>query len=100
MARRAKATTPKAREERAQAEFQEVARIRLNERTSVVVSRVIEDGEVKGLSVGKFVETARYTGFSGGILIPIEKAGDFAGMIETTFAVEAGAVRGKAKKAK
>lgn len=100
MARRTQATTPKAtREERPRAEFQEVARVQLTDRTAVVVSRVIEDGEVKGLSIAKSVETARYSGFTGGILIPMEKAADVAVMVETTFTVEAGAVK-KVKKAR
>lgn len=60
------------------ATFKEVIRMNVNGTTAVTVSSVTENGALKGYNIGKYVMTAKYTGYAaGGIFIPVECVKDF-----------------------
>lgn len=64
-------------------EFKEIARTTVNAARDIVVSQVIEDGEVKGYNIGSYVTTKTYTGFTkGGVFVPVEKVQDFKNLVE------------------
>lgn len=58
-------------------DFTEVIRIPLSTKTDLTVSEVVKHGVVVGYSLSKYVRTAGYTGYSKGIMIPIDKAAEF-----------------------
>lgn len=61
--------------------FKEVARIAVAPARDIVVSEVIENGEVKGLNINSFVTTDKYTGFTKGTFVPAEKIEDFKAVV-------------------
>ena len=65
------------------AQFKEIARTTVNGSRDIVISQVIEDGEVKGVNVNSFIRTDSYTGFTkGGVFVPVEKMQDFKNLVE------------------
>jgi len=64
------------------AQFKEMARTTVNDSRDIVVSKVIEDGEVKGFNFNSYVTTDRYTGFTkGGVFVPVEKIQGFKELV-------------------
>lgn len=64
-------------------QFNEIARTKVNEARDIVISKVIEDGEVKGYNINSYVTTNSYTGFTkGGTFVPVDKVEEFKGLID------------------
>ena len=63
------------------AEFNEIGRVKVSEATDVVVSKVVEDGELIGVNINKYVTTDKYTGFAKGVFVPTERIDDFKQLI-------------------
>ena len=63
-------------------EFEELDRLAISATTQLVLSKAKNAaGEVTGYSVGKYKISARYTGFSGGVFVPVEKFADFMALL-------------------
>jgi hypothetical protein len=52
--------------------FQERGRVQLTDENSLVISDVVKDGELIGLSFNKYIESEKYTGFTKGFMVPME----------------------------
>ena len=64
-------------------EFKEMGRTTVNDSRDIVMSQVIEDGEVKGININSYIRTNGYTGFTkGGVFVPVEKVQDFKNLVE------------------
>lgn len=56
------------------AKFKEVVRIKVNDSRDIVLSQVIEGALIKGINIGSYVRTEKYTGYTkGGTMIPVDK---------------------------
>ncbi len=63
-------------------QFKEIGRIQLNGTTWAVASKVIENGELKGVNFGGYVVTDKYTGYTkGGEFIPADKIAEFKDLV-------------------
>ena len=49
------------------------------------MSKVVEDGNSKGVNVTSYVRTDKYTGFSKGVFVPEEKLREFNDMVGTVL---------------
>ena len=65
------------------AEFKQVGRIQASVTRGVVVSKVVENGEVKGININSYVTTDSYTGFTKGTFIPVDSIADFKALMES-----------------
>ncbi len=66
------------------AQFKEIGRIQLEDNVWAVASKVIENGVLKGINFGGYVQTARYTGFTkGGQFVPADKIAEFKELVAT-----------------
>lgn len=52
--------------------FEEVGRIPISDKNTIVISRCYRGGDYRGVSVNKYVTSEDYTGFSKGTFIPEE----------------------------
>ena len=69
------------------AQFKEICRTTVNGTRDIVISKVVEDGEVKGFNINSYVTTNKYTGFTqGGVFVPVEKLQDFGELVKTALA--------------
>lgn len=63
-------------------QFKELARTVINDSRDIVISQIVEDGEVKGYIINSFVRTNSYVGFTKGVFVPVEKVQDFKNLIQ------------------
>lgn len=66
--------------------FKELGRVQASRATEIVVSQVIEDGEMKGLNINSYVTTAKYTGYTKGIFVPVGAIEEFGELVKTALA--------------
>ena len=57
--------------------FVEIARVNVADNRDIVISNVMEDGNLKGININSFVTTMKYTGYTKGTFIPVDKVHDF-----------------------
>ena len=58
--------------------FEEISRIKTKDGTFVVVSNMLNDKEHRGYTIGKYIESEAYTGFTkGGVSIPDDNIVEF-----------------------
>lgn len=70
------------------ADFEEIGRVKINDARDVVMSKVSENGTVKGVHVSSFIRTNTYTGFAkGGVFIPEDKIEEFGELVVTMLSV-------------
>lgn len=61
--------------------FKEVKRLTVAPNRDIVVSELIEKDELKGLNINCYVTTEKYTGFTKGTFVPVEKIAEFKAMV-------------------
>jgi len=66
---------------RDEAEFKELARVKISEKTDAIISSVWVDGKCTGYNVNDFIRTPKYTGPTHGVFVPMHKVSEFKGMI-------------------
>lgn len=58
--------------------FEEIGRVKTNDTTYIVISNMSDDKEHRGFTIGKYVESEAYTGFTkGGVGIPDDNIVEF-----------------------
>jgi hypothetical protein len=62
---------------KAEAQFKEIGRIPVSDTTAVAVSEMQKAGKLVGYTVNKHVQTAKYTGYTSGVMIPVAKVRQF-----------------------
>lgn len=63
---------------KAKGDFKELGRIKITDSSELILSEISEGKVIKGLNIGKFVTSERYTGFApGGNFIPGDMVIDF-----------------------
>jgi len=68
------------------AKFKEVARMTVNDSRDIVMSQVVEDGEVKGVVINNYITADSYSGFAkGGVLIPSDKLIEFSEIVKAVL---------------
>lgn len=60
-----------------QAQFKQIGSIPVSDTTAVAVSEVHKAGKLIGYNVNKHVQTAKYTGYTAGVMIPVAKVHQF-----------------------
>ena len=64
------------------ATFKEIKRLTVAPNRDIVISELIEKDELKGLNINCYVTTEKYTGFTKGTFVPVDKIGEFKEMIK------------------
>ena len=64
------------------ATFKKVASVKVNDTTNIVISQVIEAGEVKGFYINNFITSEKYTGPTKGTMIPVAQMPEFKDAVE------------------
>ena len=67
------------------ATFKELGRTKANDTTDLVLSAVIDKGELKGWNFNTYIRTERYTGFTKGVFVPEESIEMFGEMVKTAM---------------
>ena len=69
------------------AQFEEIGRIKVNETRDIVMSKVSEDGQVKGVNINSYITTQKYTGFTkDGVFVPEDRIEEFGEMVKRVLA--------------
>jgi hypothetical protein len=61
--------------------FEEVGRTALGDKTELVASKVVDGGQLKGISLNRWIDTPTFTGFGKGFLVPVERYADVLEML-------------------
>jgi hypothetical protein len=68
------------------AQFIKVASVKVNDTTQISLSKVIEDGEAKGLYINNYITSPRYTGPTKGTMVPALQLPEFLEAVKLAMA--------------
>lgn len=58
-------------------DFKELHRIKINDKADLVVSSCTDKGLMVGVNINKYITSEKYTGYTKGVLIPVDKLKEF-----------------------
>lgn len=63
--------------------YVELGRVKLTEKTSILISKKFEDGKQTGYYVNEFITTPKYTGPTKGASVPTAQLAEFKALVAT-----------------